>query len=95
MVPFLDDPVLSRRLADLAVERRRAVDHNEFAEGRRKLRLTIGETARIMNVSERTIRRWEQDPEEGQGRAPSPTAVRIMEWMLDGFRPLQWPTRLR
>jgi DNA-binding transcriptional regulator YiaG len=64
----------------------------EFREARRKLGLTLSETASILGVEARTVRKWEA----GSGtnaRPPNPTAARAMQWMLDGFRPPQWPSR--
>lgn len=55
------------------------------------LGLSGKQLAEIMGVDVRTVRRWE----EIGGRQPSPTAVRVVQWMLDGFRPPEWPDELR
>jgi DNA-binding transcriptional regulator YiaG len=61
----------------------------EFRETRRKLGLSIAELGTILNTEPRTIRRWEG--EEG-ARPPNPVAVRVLEWLLKGWRPPEWPT---
>jgi DNA-binding transcriptional regulator YiaG len=67
------------------------VTPQEFKEARRKLGLTLSELAAILNVDSRTIRRWEAEESVETSRPPNPVAVRVMEWMLDGYRPPQWP----
>lgn len=67
---------------------------DEFRATRRRLGLSIAEAAHILAVDARTVRRWEADPESGvQARAPAPTAARVMRWLLDGFRPPEFPRR--
>jgi DNA-binding transcriptional regulator YiaG len=62
----------------------------EFKEARRKLGLTLSQLAGILDVDPRTVRKWEA--EEGtNARPPNPVAARVMQWMLDGWRPPQWP----
>lgn len=60
----------------------------EFRRARYKLKLTGQQLAYILNVTDRTVRRWEQ---WGESNPPAPTAVRVLEWMLDGYRPPEWP----
>jgi DNA-binding transcriptional regulator YiaG len=59
----------------------------EFKEARRKLGLSASKLGAILDTDPRTIRRWEQDGD----RPPNPIAARVMQWMLDGYRPPQWP----
>ena len=40
------------------------------------------------NNAGRTVRRWES---EGDARPVNPIAMRVVQWMLDGYRPPQWP----
>ena len=60
---------------------------DEFKQNRRVLGLSVRECAHIMNVSERVLRKWESC----NRLDPNPAAARIMEWMLNGFRPPEWP----
>lgn len=70
------------------------MDQREFKTARKRLGLTLAEAAHIMGVDSRTVRRWEADPETTKNaRAPAPTAVRVMHWMLDGFRPPEFPDK--
>lgn len=62
----------------------------EFKEARQKLGLSLSEAARILDVDPRTIRKWEAEAGTN-ARPPNPTAARVMEWMLAGWRPPQWP----
>lgn len=68
----------------------------EFREARHMLGLSARQLGAILDTDERTVRRWEADPETtGTARPPNPTAARVMRWMLDGWRPPEWPTRTR
>lgn len=58
-----------------------------FKSARLHLGLSRTEMARVMAVNERTLVRWEDDPERGV----HPTAALMMNWFLDGFRPPSWP----
>lgn len=60
----------------------------QFKDARNRLGLSASQLADIINSDPRTIRKWEH--EDGT-RPPNPIAVRIMEWMLAGYRPPQWP----
>lgn len=62
----------------------------EFKEARRKLGLTVSDVANILGVEPRTVRKWEAETGTN-ARPPNPTAARVMLWMLDGWRPPQWP----
>ncbi|RVN04098.1 helix-turn-helix domain-containing protein [Sinorhizobium meliloti] len=64
------------------------MDAKQFRECRARLGLSAAQMAAILNVDPRTIRKWESD--DGT-RPPNPIAVRVVEWMLDGWRPPQWP----
>lgn len=63
---------------------------SEFKQARHTLGLTVAEVARIMGVDPRTVRGWEA-PAGSRSRDPSPTACRVMAWMLAGYRPPEWP----
>ena len=60
-----------------------------FKAARNRLGLSAASLGAILNVNERTVRKWEQ---EGQARPPNAIACRVLEWMLEGYRPPQWPS---
>lgn len=60
----------------------------QFKDARNRLGLSASQLADIIDSDPRTIRKWER--EDGT-RPPNPIAVRIMEWMLTGYRPPEWP----
>lgn len=64
----------------------------QFKEARRKLGLSAAELGAILDTDPRTIRRWESadDP-----RPVNPIAARVVEWMLVGWRPPEWPAESR
>lgn len=60
----------------------------EFKEGRVRLGLSQAQCAKVFGVSKRTLEYWEAD----DGKRPvHPTAIKFMRWLLDGFRPPDWP----
>jgi DNA-binding transcriptional regulator YiaG len=60
----------------------------QFKEARLSLGLSARQLSIILNTNERTIRRWETD----DGTRPvNPIAIRVMQWMLNGYRPPEWP----
>lgn len=61
---------------------------SEFKEARRKLGLSSADIGYILNTDPRTIRKWE---DESGTRPPNPIACRVLEWMLGGYRPPEWP----
>ena len=62
----------------------------QFKEARHTLGLSMSQLARILNVDPRTVRKWEADGVVS-ARPPNPIACRSMRWMLDGWRPPEWP----
>lgn len=62
---------------------------SQFKQARHELGLSASGLAGILGVDPRTIRKWEQ---EGTARPPNPIACRVVEWMLAGYRPPQWPS---
>lgn len=60
----------------------------QFKQARRKLGLSASELGHILNTDPRTVRKWEQ--EDGT-RPPNPIACRVVEWMLNGYRPPEFP----
>jgi len=65
----------------------------QFKEARHKLGLTGTQLAKILAVSPRTVRKWEA-VDKSTSRKPNPGACLIMQWMLDGWRPPEWPHKL-
>lgn len=60
----------------------------QFKEARLSLSLSARQLSIILNTNERTIRRWETD----DGTRPvNPIAIRVMEWMMAGYRPPEFP----
>lgn len=67
----------------------------EFKAARIKLGLSVAQLAEILDTNASTISRWES-PESAVTKTPlNPTAARVMQWMIAGFRPPQWPDLLR
>lgn len=64
----------------------------EFKEARRKLGLSQRELGTLLDTSPVTIRKWETDPENSSSRKPNPVASKVMKWLLNGFRPPEFPT---
>lgn len=69
------------------------MDNKQFKKARQTLGLTISETATILNVDSRTIRKWEAAETCTTSRSPNPIAVRVMKWLLSGFRPPEFPNK--
>jgi len=63
---------------------------SEFKAHRYDLGLTQEALAHILNTTARTIRRWET---EDDPRPVNPIGIRVMEWMLAGYRPPEFPKR--
>lgn len=63
----------------------------EFKEARRTLGLSQSELGAILDTNPVTIRKWEMDDERASSRSPNPVACQVMRWMLDGFRPPEFP----
>lgn len=67
----------------------------QFRAGRLRLGLSVKQMAEILDTNASTIARWEA-PESASTMTPlNPTAARVMQWLLDGFRPPQWPNQMR
>ena len=58
----------------------------QFKEARHTLGLSVNQLAAILNTEPRSVRRWEDGT-----RTPNPVASRVLQWMLDGYRPPEWP----
>ena len=63
----------------------------EFKRARDKLGLTQDGLAHILGTTGNTVARWEANPESAKNaRDPNPIACRVLQWMLDGWRPPEW-----
>lgn len=62
----------------------------EFKEARQSLGLTLEQLGAILDTAPRTVRKWEAQSGTNS-RDPNPIACRVMRWMLDGYRPVEWP----
>ncbi|KZL21816.1 hypothetical protein PsAD2_00242 [Pseudovibrio axinellae] len=60
----------------------------EFKATRLKLELSQRDLGRILNTDQHTVRRWEDTSGK---RPPNPIACRVLEWMLNGYRPPEFP----
>lgn len=63
----------------------------EFKAARYELGLSISQAAHVLGVNTSTLKKWEMPSSASTGAKVNPTAVRAMRWMLDGFRPPEWP----
>lgn len=61
-----------------------------FKAGRERLGLSQSQLGHILDTGPRTIRQWEAE-DVLNSRDPNPIACRVMQWMLDGYRPPEWP----
>lgn len=64
----------------------------EFKMARQKLGLSLMQLSAILDTDPRTIRKWEAI-QGNSARKPNPVASQVMKWLLDGFRPPEWPTQ--
>jgi DNA-binding XRE family transcriptional regulator len=67
------------------------MNSHQFKQARRKLGLTQGQLGEILDTAPQTIRKWEMDETRSTARSVNPIAARVMQWMLDGYRPPEWP----
>ena len=66
------------------------MEKQEFKEARKKLGLSQRALAIILNSNHRTVQRWE----DGEDSRPvNPIAARVLDWLLKGFRPPEWPKK--
>lgn len=63
----------------------------EFKSARRKLGLTQAQLGVILDTVPQTIRKWEMSEDRSTARSVNPVAARVMQWMLAGYRPPEWP----
>jgi DNA-binding transcriptional regulator YiaG len=64
----------------------------EFKAGRKALGLSVYELGHILNTTPDTVRKWEMPDHRNTARGPNPVAQRVLQWMLDGYRPPEWPS---
>lgn len=64
----------------------------EFKEARISLGLSQAQLGAILNTNPTTIRKWEAEADRSTSRNPNPVAAQVMRWLLDGFRPPEWPS---
>lgn len=65
---------------------------SEFKEARQQLGLSQRELGDLIDTNPVTIRKWETDDKNSSSRKPNPVASKVMRWLLDGFRPPEFPT---
>lgn len=61
-----------------------------FRQKREALGLTLPQCAVILRVTVRNLQRWETYVPHDM-REPNPTAMQVMDWMLAGLRPPEFP----
>jgi len=66
----------------------------QFKEARQSLGLTQYQLGAILDTNPSTIRKWEMSDERNTARKPNPVACQVVRWMLDGFRPPEWPKQV-
>jgi transcriptional regulator with XRE-family HTH domain len=64
----------------------------EFKVARNKLGLSQAQLAHILGTDPRTVRKWEAVGGTN-ARGVNPIAAQVVRWMLDGFRPPEYPNR--
>lgn len=65
----------------------------EFKAARQTLGLTQSQLGDILGLDPSTVRRYEMDPIRSTAKPPHPTVAKAMRWLLDGYRPPEWPDR--
>ncbi len=60
-------------------------DPRGFAAARWHMNMTAETAACLLGVNERSLKRWESGKTE-----VSPTAAKVLDWMLEGWRPREW-----
>lgn len=65
----------------------------EFKAARQRLGLTQAQLGHVLNTAPQTIRKWEMPPQNSTARGVNPIAARVMRWMLDGWRPPEFPSK--
>jgi DNA-binding transcriptional regulator YiaG len=63
----------------------------DFKQARQSLGLSAQAMADILDVNIATVQKWEAPAGAKTARKPDAIAVRALQWMLDGFRPPQFP----
>ncbi len=66
----------------------------DFKAARTRLGLSASQLATILATDLRTLRRWES-VDGTNARPPNPIACRVVEWLLAGYRPPEWPSEPR
>lgn len=67
----------------------------DFKKARNDLGLSIRQAADIFGVDVSTLKRWESLDGTTASARIHPTAARAMQWLLDGYRPPEWPSRMQ
>ncbi len=64
----------------------------EFKAGRKSLGLSVYQLGHILNTTPDTVRKWEMPDHRNTARDPNPVAQRVLQWLLAGYRPPEWPS---
>ena len=71
------------------------MNHTELKEARESMRLTPNEMAQLTEVDVTSVYKWERDPALKTARPAPVRVVRLIKAYQAGFRPEDWPERLR
>lgn len=66
---------------------------DEFKQAQHTLGLSDSQLAAILGVTKATVSKYKTTA--ASGSKPNATAAQVMRWLLDGFRPPEWPDELR
>jgi len=64
----------------------------DLKKARNTLGLSQAQLAHILGTDPRTVRKWEA-ASGTNARGVNPIAAQVVRWMLDGFRPPEFPDR--
>ena len=67
------------------------MEPEDFKAARRRLGLTQAELAHVLGTTPQTVRKYEMPADRSSARGVNPIAARVMRWLLDGWRPPEWP----
>ena len=65
--------------------------HDELRAARAKLGLEQTRMAAVLAVDLKSYQRWEASPDMAYSREVPPLVARVVQWLLDGFRPPEFP----
>ena len=73
----------------------RRMTPSELKSARKSLGLTTAQPGAMLDTDAQTIRRMEQRGDANTFRSPAPRMLRLLRAYLDGYRPADWPVKLK